>query len=496
MTPSPREPPPVLGGGTGRAFHADGGEPLHLRLARSALCPDGLTSPEAVEAWLAEARDGDRMTVRPAPLSELPGWNVDPRTGDLTHVSGAFFTVHGLAVEHRDAPVPRREQPIIDQPEIGILGLLVRAFDGVPHCLVQTKAEPGNVGGVQIAPTVQATRSNYTRVHRGRPVPYLEHFRTPSRGRLLVDVRQSEHGAWFLRKRNRNMVVETREDIELLPGFRWLTLHRLHRLLDRDDLVNMDLRSVLGCLPVAGPGAAAALAPTGGFQDALARSLDASPGLHADADLLHWITERRTRTDVRVHRVPLSGMAGWRHDGTTVTPEDGRSFEVAGVTVGTAGREVDDWSQPVVRPLGTSVAAFLVKRIDGVLHLLAQALAEPGCSDVLELAPTVQCVPHDLDGGPPQVRPPFLDDVLAAGPDRVRFAATLSEEGGRLYHARGRYLIVEAAPGDGGPDEGPEESPDFRWLTLRQFAALLPHSHYVNVQARSLLACLYSLPGR
>ncbi|MEV5569968.1 NDP-hexose 2,3-dehydratase family protein [Spirillospora sp. NPDC052269] len=483
MTSSRREPPAVLSGGGGRAHPADGAEPLPVRLTRSALCPDGLTSPDAVEDWLTEARDGDRMTVRPTPLDEMPGWNVDPGTGDLTHESGAFFTVHGLAVEHGGAPVPRWEQPIIDQPEIGILGLLVREFDGVPHFLVQTKAEPGNFGGVQVAPTVQATRSNYTRVHRGRPVPYLEHFRTPFRGRLLVDVRQSEHGGWFLRKRNRNMVVEITEDVAVLPGFRWLTLHRLHRLLGRDDLVNMDLRSVLGCLPVAGTDAAAC-APSDGFHRALTRSLEASRSLHPDADVLHWLTERRTCADVRVRRVPLSGMAGWRHDGAAVTPEGGGSFEVVGVTVGTAGREVDGWSQPVIRPLGTSVAAFLVKRFDGVLHVLAQALAEPGCSDVLELAPTVQCTARELDG---PNRPPFLDDVLAAVPERVRYAATLSEEGGRLFHARGRYLIVEAAPGDG------HEHPEFRWLTLRQFAALLPHSHYVNMQARSLLTCLFSL---
>ncbi|RFU39357.1 NDP-hexose 2,3-dehydratase, partial [Actinomadura logoneensis] len=222
------------------------------------------TGPAAVEEWLADARAGDRMTVRPAPLDALPGWTADPVTGDLAHDGGAFFAVHGLAVEDRDAPLPRWEQPVIDQPEIGILGLLVREFDGVPHFLVQAKAEPGNAGGVQVAPTVQATRSNYTRVHRGRPVPYLEYFRTPSAAgraaRRLVDVRQSELGGWFLRKRNRNMVVEVGADVEALPGFRWLTLHRLHRLLHRDDLVNMDLRSVLGCLPVAGPGAAAALA--------------------------------------------------------------------------------------------------------------------------------------------------------------------------------------------------------------------------------------------
>jgi oxidase EvaA len=78
--------------------------------------------------------------------------------------------------------------------------------------------------------------------------------------------------------------------------------------------------------------------------------------------------------------------------------------------------------------------------------------------------------------------------VLAAGPERIRYAATLSEEGGRFHHARNRYLVVET-------DVEDAESGDHRWVALHQFAALVRHSHYVNVQARSLLACLHSLFG-
>jgi oxidase EvaA len=37
------------------------------------------------------------------------------------------------------------------------------------------------------------------------------------------------------------------------------------------------------------------------------------------------------------------------------------------------------------------------------------------------------------------------------------------------------------------------EPPDYRWLTLHQLAGLLQHSHYVNVQARTLVACLQGL---
>jgi dTDP-4-dehydro-6-deoxy-alpha-D-glucopyranose 2,3-dehydratase len=41
-----------------------------------------------------------------------------------------------------------------------------------------------------------------------------------------------------------------------------------------------------------------------------------------------------------------------------------------------------------------------------------------------------------------------------------------------------------------GTDYPLDEPPGFRWMTPRQLMSLLTHSYYVNVQARSLLACL------
>lgn len=463
---------------------------LPLRIARSALCRDSpLGGPRDLRTWLAQAAEQSRMEVAEVPLSALEGWAADPATGDLRHHSGRFFTVEGLRVEHPEGPVPRWDQPVIEQPEVGILGVLVREFDGVLHLLAQAKVEPGNRDGLQLAPTVQATRSNYTRVHRGRAVPYLEFFREPGPHRVIADVRQSEHGSWFFRKRNRNMVVETAEDVEAAPGFRWVTLGQALASLACDDVVNMDLRSVLACLPFAGRDAAEALGGSGdGFRGALGRSCGAAAeGVYGDAELLHWINAARDRHEVRTRKVPLRELREWRVGDTVISHRSGAFFDVVGVRVRAVGREVGHWSQPVIRPRGTAVVAFVVRRFHGVLHVLVRMRVEPGLVDGAELAPTVQCTPENHAHLPPSARPPFLDDVLRAGPERVRFATVLSEEGGRLHHARGRYLVVEADP------RLAYEHPDFRWVTLGQLASLLRHGHYVNVQARSLVACLFGL---
>jgi len=453
---------------------------------------DGLTQLADFHRWYDDYSRESAARVRRIALHDLVGWHEDPVTGDLRHRSGKFFSVEGLDVRIPDGPVPHWTQPIINQPELGILGVLVKEFDGVLHCLMQAKTEPGNINGFQLSPTVQATRSNYTRVHDGRSVPYLDYFQEPTRHRIITDVRQSEQGSWFYQKRNRNMVVEVTEDVEVLEGFCWLTIGQLHRLLALDEVVNMDARTVLSCLPFSGAGPLMAVAPgDDSFRASLLRSCQGSDGGAVPTDqVLRWITEVRSRSEVITAKMPLNALEHWKRDEFAIAHETGRFFELIAVDVQAGSREVRQWTQPMIRPTAPGIVAFLVKRIDGVLHALVHALVEPGCLDVAELSPTVQCTPENFAHLPPAALPPLLGEVVGARPERIRFDVTLSEEGGRFFHASNRYTIVEV-------DEDAEfDHPEYRWLTVHQLVDLLRHSHYVNIQARSLVACLHSLSGR
>ncbi|MEU6996444.1 NDP-hexose 2,3-dehydratase family protein [Streptomyces sp. NPDC046465] len=466
---------------------------LAVRITESALAAEGVMDLPGFHSWFARRRAVDVAEVARIPFDALVGWGSEPGTGDLVHDSGGFFAVRGLSVEIPGAAVPSWTQPIISQPEIGILGILVKEFDGVLHCLMQAKNEPGNHNGVQLSPTVQATRSNYTRVHRGNPVPYVEYFQDTARHQVIADVLQSEQGAWFYHKRNRNIVVEVTEDVKLLDGFCWLTLGQLHGLLGGDDIVNMDSRTVLSCLPFSGADLATVfpLRPRS-FGAAVIRSCSDEQGaLHTTGEILSWITEAKARAVVRTRTVPLESVEHWHRTSHALSHETGKFFNVIGISVKAGHREITGWTQPVVEPVGVGINAFLVKRIDGVLHALVNARIQPGHLDVVELAPTVQATPGNYAVLPAAARPRFLTEILEADPARIRYDSLLSEEGGRFYHARNRYLVIEA-------DEAyePEDAADFRWLTLHQLVGLLRHSHYVNVEARSLIACAHSLVGR
>ncbi|WP_328891780.1 NDP-hexose 2,3-dehydratase family protein [Streptomyces sp. NBC_00316] len=437
---------------------------VRARLAESARITDGVAITSAqFEKWFAERSAAQLHEVTPIPFAKLRNWSFAGGSGNLVHDSGRFFSVAGLTAEVDDGPVRRWSQPIIVQPEIGLLGIAVREIDGVLHLLMQAKAEPGNPNGVQLSPTVQATKSNYTGVHRGRQVPYVEHFARADPCRVIADVLQSEHGAWFYRKRNRNMIVEVGPEVEAGEDFCWLTLGQVHEQLGIDHRVNMDARTVLSCLP--GFGAE-------------------DRGLHSNTEILHWITSNQAVHDVETTLVGLGNLPGWRQSEWTISHERGVFFSVNAVDIVANSREVGGWTQPLIEPHGVGLVGLLVKRIDGVPHALLRARIEPGYIDAIELAPTVQGTPenHAHLSGP--LHQQLLD--FGQGPDeRVLFDAELSEEGGRFYHSRSRYKIVEV-----GDDHPVEEPPGHYWITLPQITWLLQHRHYLNVQARSIIACL------
>ncbi|GAA3233915.1 NDP-hexose 2,3-dehydratase family protein [Dactylosporangium siamense] len=436
------------------------------RFARSAAATSGVSLRTAdVPEWFAQRRRAHEFRVRRIPFAQLDRWDFDQETGNLRHRTGRFFTIEGLAVSAADDPTPIWQQPIIVQPEIGILGILAKEFNGILHFLMQAKMEPGNTNLLQLSPTVQATHSNYTGVHDGAPVRYLDYFTQLDRHRVLADVLQSEHGSWFFQKSNRNMIVETDDDVPLDDDFRWLTLGQIGELFRRDNVVNMDARTVLACAPTVH---------------------DEAGALDSDTGLLSWLTTERSRQRIRAALVPLDGLDGWTRSDTELDHHREHYFRVVAVAVEAGNREVTAWTQPLIEPDGPGVHAFLCRSFGGVPHLLVNARAEGGLLDAVELGPTVQCQPaYHVDPLTGQ-RSPFLDAVLRAEPERILYAARHCEEGGRFLRAESRYMVVEA-----DEHEAPTEPPaGYRWVTPGQLASLARYSRYVNVQARTLLAVI------
>lgn len=452
------------------------------RFLRSALDEQGaVVSTESIREWLASRNREVQVRVERTRLSRMRDWALEETSGRIRHSTGKFFSIDGIRVATNWGRLAEWAQPIINQPEIGLLGCIAREFHGVLHFLIQAKVEPGNVNCVQLSPTLQATKSNYTRVHHGKSPRYLDWFADRTRSRVLLDQLQSEQGARFLHKRNRNIIVEIQEDLAPDPDFVWLTLGQIKQLMAYDNLVNMDLRTVVSGIPFGQenrPGE-----PVSFAESMRLSAVDATRPLMAFDDLISWFTGQKVRYELQLSPCDLRAIEDWELTDGELRHRQGRFFRVVWVDVEISNREVTAWQQPLVEPAGEGILAFIVKRIRGVHHFLVQAKLECGNFDVLEFAPTVQCITGRYDR--PDWEVPFLDYVLRARPDQIRYDVRQSEEGGRFYREQNRNLIVEAD--EAFPVDCPE---NYQWMTLNQLLTFARFNNYLNIQARSLLSTL------
>lgn len=468
--------------------------PANVLFLKSALRPEGaLIRTGAVPGWVAEQNARAKVQLRRCPIRSIPGWRFDASSGRLRHGSGGFFSIDGIRIRTNWEGPQVWDQPIINQPEVGFLGILTQEIDGVLHFLLQAKIEPGNLHLVQLAPTLQATRSNYNRVHHGREPLFLDLFRKAGAEQILLDQLQSEQGARFLRKRNRNIIIKVDQPLCAPAGFLWLTLAQIKTLMRQDNLINMDTRTVISGIPFGNQpadvvellGFLADAPPLQPLHRSVLRSVLSAEGTrHSIDEIITFLTQLKSLYDLEVEHIPLAELDGWLIDELSIRRHDERFFEVIGVEVEISGREVTRWGQPMVKPAQEGLCAFVVKEINGLLHLAVQAKLECGNHDIVEFAPTVQC----LTGNYRQTKSgslPFLEEVLATPPERIVFDSLQSEEGGRFYQEQNRNLIVIA--GDELSDELP---PRYIWMTLNQLQTFIRFNNYLNVQARSLIAAL------
>lgn len=164
----------------------------------------------------------------------------------------------------------------------------------------------------------------------------------------------------------------------------------------------------------------------------LLSSLDRDHHLHSLDELISWITRMKASFELDVERIPLQEVRHWVFGTDEIYHEKRKYFSVIGVNVLIDNREVASWDQPLVKSAQEGIMAFIVKKINGVYHFLVQAKLEAGNFDIIELAPTVQCLTGNYREGLKEYDVPFLDVVLEARADQIWSSAFQSEEGAFL----------------------------------------------------------------
>jgi oxidase EvaA len=445
-----------------------------------------MTTP--IQRWLDTVRRSCDMQVREIPRSQSKEWIFDGHR--LHHTSGGFFSVVGAALYAKGARQAHLDQPLIDQPEIGILAFLIKTVHDTVHFLVQAKPEPGNIALVQAAPSVQATESNYKRRHKGKAIPFLEYCLVPGKATILSDTLQSEQGTRFLGKYNRNMVVEVAGDEPRpeSPGLKWFPIHDLYPLLLEDFQINTDARSVLASAPwrLFNPGRApfGQWRGRGGPGEAFLRSFEAPEDRSAlsTTRIIERLRQLRTTAEVAATVVGLTDLTGWEMTDSAIRPERREMFAVRQFAVETSEREVASWDQPLIAAPVEGQAFLFCQERAGILHFLFNARAEIGFQETFQYGPTIQ----DLGDQPPIL--PSLEEQESAlkhvlGRSDTLLSSMHSDEGGRFFRCVSRYGIRLLPPG-----ESIEVGDNLSWMTLRQIEWLIRRPGFFSNEARSLIS--------
>ncbi len=445
---------------------------------------DTLHSLEEVLDWVKRKNEEVKVKIERIPFQEMENWQFDKGNGLLKHVSGKFFSIEGIKVQTNWGNVSEWEQPIINQPEIGYLGIITKEVSGVLYFLLQAKIEPGNINSVQLSPTLQATKSNYSQVHHGKKPLFLEYFQNATADQILIDQLQSEQGARFLKKRNRNIIILVKDNIEIPDNFIWLTLAQIKLLLKHNNIVNMDTRTVISGIVFSGnPKELLCKMDYDVFSNKSLNALLLGDKPINDIDnILMWLTALKSKYELNVFSKSIMNLDSWIISDKEIFHQSNSFFKVIGANVSISNREVASWSQPLIYPAQQGLICFLVSFINNTVHFLVQAKVEPGNFDIIELAPTVQC----LTGSYEDIEEvPFLKDVINASSQNILHDSLQSEEGGRFYHEENRNMLILVD--NNMINDIPS---NFKWISFNQLTTFLKFNNFLNIQARSLISLI------
>lgn len=434
---------------------------------------------------LEQQRKESQFRFERIPLEESPHWKFDDQ-GVLRHQSGRFFSVEGIEVTDPVKGTTHR-QPIINQPEHGILGILLVREEDRWKVLLNPKIEPGNYLDVQISPTVQATVSNYQKAHRGSSVPFISYFTDEEN--LWYKKLQSEHGYKFLGKANYNILTPAEPTSEEREKGFLLSLGQYRRLQKQDHAVNMDARSIMSCLAYSeeniSPKEWQERTGDASFSEPMEGELlysfftEENPWIHTE-DLLALMKTRKANSRLQRKTLPLKELysSGWEKGRDSISSDSYRDFNLIMLRITAPGREVTSWTQPIVEDLHPKKNGLLVKQINGVFHFCVKLVEEVCSFQGPELAPVL----HNHSLVNPQ-RDPFARFFDNPPAGRVLHRSKQSEEGGRFFHFINSYEVVYC-------DEDLQLPADYFWLTGKQLKRILQKECYVNVELRTLISLI------
>ena len=185
--------------------------------------------------WVLIQKKKNLMKSSKINIADIVNWKIGNKK--IYNYNRSFFSIVPFRFEQNKNKF--WFQPLIVQKEVGILGIIKKVYKSIDYYLLQAKVEPGNVKGIQLSPTVQATKSNYLQKHGGKKTKYLNFFiNNKLNTKIITNLRLSEQGTRYYDKSNNNILIDLKnKKIKKLNNFIWVTKKNLEYLLKKKKFI-------------------------------------------------------------------------------------------------------------------------------------------------------------------------------------------------------------------------------------------------------------------
>tara|TARA_B110000196_G_scaffold152487_1_gene131337 strand:+ start:1566 stop:2837 length:1272 start_codon:yes stop_codon:yes gene_type:complete len=413
---------------------------------------------QKIKNWLKKQKKNHKLKIKVIKLKDIDKWKID--NSKIYHKTKNFFKIVGIKVL-TNFNKKNWDQPMIIQNEVGILGIIKNTKTN--KYLLQSKVEPGNINKLQLAPTVQATKSNYSRVHGGKKVPYINYF---LKSKKTIPSLQSEQGFRYLNKFNSNILLKTSKFIEIKPEFYWFNKNEIKELIKIRNIINMDTLSV--------------------FSSFMTKVKKDYP-INSIRKIYDWVKINNKKYFMKTKIVDLIKLKDWTYNSTKIEHKKKKHFSIIGINASTNKREIKNWSQPIIKGKEMAFAGFIKTKFNNIEHYLCRYILKPGLmSGVISCTVNTSDINnysknHTLNSNEKYFIKKYFFSQYSK--KNIIYDNILSDEGGRFYQCQIRYMISKLLY----PDSIKIPN-NYIWISHNQIVDMI-RDQKLDIEARLLFAC-------
>ncbi len=410
------------------------------------------------QKWFKLQKKNNKIKVKIKKLDNLNNWYFSKDS--IFHESKKFFKIIGIDVKS-NLIGKNWDQPIIVQNELGILGIIKDKKK--ERYLLQAKVEPGNKNKLQLSPTVQATKSNYTRIHGGKKIPFLSFFINKKKNFIS----QSEQGYRYLFKFNYNSLVETTKSIKIFDNFYWFNKNDLTKLVKIKSILNMDTISV--------------------FSTFILKNKIDFPLINMQK-INKWIKIKDKAFNLKIKIKPLANLKNWIVKNDSITHKKNKHFSVIGININANKREVKVWDQPIIKGKEMAFAGFLIKEFNKTKHYLCRYNKKPGLkkSTLSCSVNTSDLKNYNSSNNLENFEKKILKDFFLNKKRKLKsiYDNILSDEGGRFFNCEIRYKALQL-----NNNIKIKIPHNYIWISQNQMIEMISKKR-IDIEARLLFGCI------